>query len=157
MIARISKFVLAALVVVFMVVIYLAGSTPATPLTNIADSLLQTKATQELAMSNSQQIVRYLDLYPEDYKEIYYWKSTDGMNVSEVAIAEAENADQASALKAAFEQRVGDQKTAFNGYAPEQEAKLASAYIKVRGNYVFYAVGSAEEMSEWMAVFDGIQ
>lgn len=157
MIARISKFVLAVLVVVFMVVVYLSGATPSTPLTEVEDALLQTSSIQDVAMSNSQQTARCLGLYPEDYKELYYWKSTDGMNVSEVAIAEAKDGDQAATIKAAFEQRLSDQKTAFNGYAPEQEAKLESAYLKVRGNYVFYAVGSSEQLSEWTGVLDGIQ
>lgn len=157
MIVRIIKYLLTVFVAVFMVLIYMSGITPSTPLATVADSMVEIPSVQELAMENSQQIVRYLSLYPEDYKELHYWKSTDGMNASEVVIAEAVDSEQMAKLKAAILQRVSDQRTAFNGYAPEQEAKLDSYVLKTRGNYLFYAVGSPEELRDWEAVFDGIQ
>lgn len=157
MILRVVKYLLTIAVAAFMVAIYLSGATPSTPLSAVYDSLLSVPQTQELAIGNSQQISRYLALYPEDYKEMHYWKATDGMNVSEMFIAEAADDEQVSKIEAAAKQRVSDQKTAFNGYAPEQEAKLAAYVLKTRGNYVFYAVGTDDEVKAWEAVFDGIQ
>ena len=151
------KYVLAALAFVFMAVMYLSGVTPQTSLSDVSESLAAVESVQALEQENAQEIVRYLGIYPEDCKEIHYWKSSDGMNASEVAIAEAADSDQVSALQTAFKQRVSDQETAFSGYAPEQEAKLASYVLKTKGNYVFYAVGSVEELAAWEAVFDGIQ
>ena len=151
------KYILAALALVFMVGMYLIGITPSTSLAALSDSLASTEQAQALDAENPQQVVRYLGIYPEDCVEIHYWKSSDGMNASELAVAQASDSAQVSALQAAFEARVADQKTAFSGYAPEQEAKLASYVLKTRGNYVFYAVGSSEELAAWEAVFDGIQ
>ena len=108
-----------------------------------------------LTLQDARSVERFLGISDSLYEGILYWKSDYAMIADELCIVRASSEDAVAEIQSCLEQRVEDQKTVFEGYAPEEAAKVESYTYKARGEYVFFAIG--DRSAEWEQVFDGLQ
>ncbi|MCQ2752273.1 MAG: DUF4358 domain-containing protein [Coriobacteriales bacterium] len=151
-----AKYILTVLVIGFMVLIYLSGVTPQTSIKDFSAQVAELEGTKALSAQNEQDAFHYLGITSTEYPGFYYWRSSDGMDASEVVVAQCKDQNQVIALKKAIEKRVKNQLDAFAGYAPEQEDHLKKHLIKTRGDYLLYAVGTDDQIKALEATLNGI-
>ena len=172
---RIARYVLTALLLVFIVVVYASGSTPEATIDDVYNAYAEIDAQQaeeiaglevaegeetpetllsSMTLQDDRAIQRFLGMDASMYDGILFWKSDYAMVADELVIVRAHDADAAKTIESCIEQRVSNQLGVFEGYAPEEAAKLNHYSYSTRGLYIFYAVG--DRTSEWERVFDGI-
>ncbi len=72
----------------------------------------------------------------DDYSAVY----TGGAYADEIAVFKAKTKEDAGKVKEALEARLEKRSKDFEGYAPEEEAKLAEAEVTAKGNYVMLII-----------------
>lgn len=98
---------------------------------------------------NSKALKRFYSLNLADYEDVVLFTPLSSMDVRELMIIKAQNQDQIDTIETAVENRVSRQLESFSGYGAQQCALLEDYVFKIKGNYVFYAVGEdAENMKE---------
>ena len=174
---RIARYVLTALLLVFIVFIYVGESTPSASIEEVQQTFEAQAQAQDqenaaaqaedpeaevpesllanMTLQDERNCERYLYIESSYYEGMLYWKSDYGMVADELFIARATDEDAVTHIQSCIEQRVADQKEVFDGYAPDQAANVAAYTFETRGLYVFYAVG--DRSAKWKQVFDGIQ
>lgn len=87
-------------------------------------------------------IKKFLQIDPENYENIIYYKNTDVMQADEIVIVKFKDHSQQKDFNEAMDQRVSEQENIFSGYAPAEEEKLKSSIIDIQANYALYVVSS---------------
>jgi len=102
-----------------------------------------------LSQNPSKSLKRFYGLNISDYEDLVLYSPSSSMDVSELMIIKLSDDTQIDAVELSIEARVAAQLESFGGYAPEQCALLEDYIIKVKNNYVFYAVGeNAEDLKK---------
>lgn len=88
------------------------------------------------------------DMYgiqPEDVKQFQGKILSDGLNPDELALVEAKDADAASRIQKALEQRLTNKGNEAKNYNPEGYALIQKCSVQVTGNYVCMLVSPEYE------------
>lgn len=94
---------------------------------------------------NTKSLKRFFSLNPADYEEVILFTPASSMDVKELMIIKLKNSDQIDLVETAIESRIDKQLQSFSGYGPEQCALLDDYVLKIKNDYIFYAVGEKSE------------
>ena len=101
--------------------------------------------TITISANPSKSLKRFYGLNLSDYENLVLYSPSSSMDVSELMIIKLSDDTQIDAVESSIEARVASQLESFGGYGPEQCALLEDYIIKIKNNYVFYAVGKNAE------------
>lgn len=94
----------------------------------------------ELAAPNDTAFLKvYKDIDEADIaaKKVYV---SSGATAEEIAVFEAKDEDAAGRIKVAVDQRIADQRAAFEDYNPKEQDKLSDPVLVTAGKYVILCV-----------------
>ena len=80
-------------------------------------------------------IKRFLDLDPEMFENIVYYKSQDALSADEIVLVKFRSLEDSDTFRQKMEKRIEEQTNIFSGYAPEQADKLSRSVIEISVNY----------------------
>ncbi|UNT96894.1 DUF4358 domain-containing protein [Allobaculum mucilyticum] len=86
-------------------------------------------------------IRRYLDLNPESFTDVAFYRNGDAMSANELAIVRFDSEKAARDFEKAVNERIHSQHEIYAGYAPEQAALMEQALVDIQGNYALYYTG----------------
>lgn len=150
-IAYIMKYVVLALIVVFVVMLMLNMSGSSRPFEDVEKDVESALNTEELTKQEDSQFKRNFGLTAADYSGVMYYASGVSMSADEVLLIKVKSDDQVQEVTAAVEERIASRKNDFEGYAPEEAKLLDNAVQSVRGRYIFYAVSA--DAQRYLEVF----
>ena len=108
--------------------------------TVLKESLENVDVSQMQEMSN-QNIRRFLNMNPDEYEAVRYYRHTDPMQADEVVIVQFKNVNQGEEFQEKIKRRIKDQKVVFEGYIDSEVQKLDVSILDVQSNYALYCVG----------------
>ncbi len=139
-IVEVMKYVMAALLIGYVVLVLLFTGGSSKPFEEVAGGVESDLASANLTKQSGQAFKRYYGLNGADYKGVMLYSSDASISVEEVLVVEAENEAQIPEIREAVERRIEKRKNDFEGYAIEQVQLLENAQVLVRGRFVFMAV-----------------
>lgn len=151
-IPEIAKYIVFALIIVYVVLLLLFTSGSSRPFEDIAAAVSDSLDTDTLAQMDDRMLKRNFGLNSADYDGVMYYASTSSMSVEEVLLIRVNSSGQIQQILDAIDERIDARMDAFEGYAPDQVRLLEDAQQSVRGRYVFFAVSS--QATEYRNVFD---
>ena len=86
-------------------------------------------------------LTRLYALDPEQVEESMFYTNSQA-TAEEIAVIKVKSEDYVQAVKAAYETRIADQKTACESYLPDEMPKLEAAVIYEKGKYVVLCVSN---------------
>ena len=140
---KVLSYIKVALVIgllVFIVMDLRDDPTSTAKIEDVAQAVLKASGLDVEEASN-RSIKRFYGLDPQDYDGIVLYAPQDNMDVNEILIVKLSDVSQTSAVEEAIEERLSTQEQSFEGYGATQTKLLKDHVLKVRGNYVLYAVG----------------
>ena len=114
----------------------------------LADALKSSVTFQdELAEPNESAIANIYAVDEADVaaKKIYVGS---GATAEEIAVFEGKDEAAAGRIKTAVDQRIADQRSAFEDYNPEEQEKLSDPVIVTTGKYVILCVSNDNEAAK---------
>lgn len=148
---QIFKYLVAAVIVVYVVVlmIYASGSTKS--FAEVTQTLEERLEAGSMIKQDGRGLKRYFGLNSADYEGMLYYTAQSNISAEEVLVICVKEEGQIPEVRDAVSKRLESRKGDFEGYAPEQAALIEKAQITVRGTYVFLAVSA--EAEEYASVF----
>lgn len=111
---------------------------------------------EHMKRGNSKDIRRFYNLNIHDYDEIILYKPTSTMDVSEVLMVKVKDKSQIENVEDSIDSRINYQLNNFASYGPKQCDLVNNYELKVKGNFVFFAISqNAEEIKN--AFLDSIR
>lgn len=150
--ARIMKYVVCVLIVVFVVLLMLYASGSSRPFEEVRKAVESSLDTSNLTEKDAAAFKRNFGLNEADYDGVMYYSSEFSISAEEVLLVKVKNSDQVQAVTEAIEERVESRTNDFDGYAPEEVKLLEDSVQSVRGTYIFFA--SAPKAGEYLAAFN---
>lgn len=150
-IASVMKYVVFAMVIVFVVVMLLYASGSSRPFEEVSQSVEASLDTENLVKQDDTAFKRNFGLNAADYDGVMYYSSEFSISAEEVLLVRVADSSQVQEVTAAIEKRISSRKNDFEGYAPEEVKLLDDAVQSVRGNYIFFA--AAPKAGEYLSVF----
>lgn len=115
----------------------------------VADRLKnEVKYVDTLNELNADMIQKIIGISADQYSSGIVYVGSGGATAEEIACFEAVDADNAGKIKIALENRVEQQKVAFENYQPKEMEKLGSPVIISKGNYVFMCISDENAKAE---------
>lgn len=148
-IAEIAKYVVAVVIIVYIVLlmIYTSGSTKS--YSEIEKAVESALDKDNLKKADGQGLKRYYGLNSADYDGVMLYTSESSMSAEEVLLIKVKNEGQMKRVKEAVEKRLENRKNDFEGYAPKEVQLLQQSQLSVRGKFLFLAIAPrAEEYKE---------
>lgn len=131
--------VLKSLIIILMCIfLYFTFSKPQASINDFAtvqNGMLNNIDLSTMELKDNISIKRFLNLEPEMFENIIYYKSQDALNADEIVLVKFKSADDAKTFEEKMKTRIDEQTNIFSGYAPEQADKLKNSIIDVRVNY----------------------
>ncbi len=150
-IASVMKYVVFAMVIVFVVVMLLYASGSSRPFEEVSQSVEASLDTENLVKQDDTAFKRNFGLNAADYDGVMYYSSEFSISAEEVLLVRVADSSQVQEVTAAIEKRISSRKNDFEGYAPEEVKLLDDAVQSVRGNYIFFT--AAPKAGEYLSVF----
>ena len=136
--------ILKGLIIVLMCIfLYFTFSKPqasSKDFTTVQNGMLNNIDLSTMELKDNISIKRFLNLDPEMFENIIYYKSQDALNADEIVLVQFKSIDDAKIFEEKMEARIDEQRNIFSGYAPEQEDKLKNSIIDVQMNYACMVV-----------------
>ena len=137
---HIAKGIILVLICVFMVSVFNVPQDSKETFDTVLSKTQENLDLSSLIKQDNQAIRRNLQLDPESYARIDYYKIDDVMQANEYVLVEFKDHSQQDAFKQAIQKRIDDQTNLYDGYAPDQVELLKDAIIDIHANYALYVV-----------------
>lgn len=134
------KYILVGLLVCFVCVLLISGGDSSVSVDDVEQAILKDVSVEGLEKADEKTFKKIYGLNVNDYEGVMLYTSTSTMGVDEILVVKMKDNAQAGDLQASIEKRVETQLNNFDGYGVEQCQLLDDCIIKVKGNYVFFAV-----------------
>lgn len=134
-ILNILKGLIIGLMCIFL---YFTFSTPQAStkdFTSVQNGMLNNIDLSTMELKDNISIKRFLDLEPEMFENIIYYKSQDALNADEIVLVQFKSSNDAKTFEDKMKARIDEQTNIFSGYAPEQADKLNNSIIDIQVNY----------------------
>lgn len=134
-ILNILKGLIIGLMCIFL---YFTFSTPQASTKDFAsvqNGMLNNIDLSTMELKDNISIKRFLDLEPEMFENIIYYKSQDALNADEIVLVQFKSSNDAKTFEDKMKARIDEQTNIFSGYAPEQADKLNNSVIDIQVNY----------------------
>lgn len=110
----------------------------------------------KMEKGDSKSLKRFYKLNSNDYEGVILYTPISTMDVTEMLIVKVKDKNQIESLENSIDSRINNQLQSFAGYGPEQCALVNNYEIKIKGNYVFFAISkNTEDLKE--AFLDSIK
>ncbi|MCU6746443.1 MULTISPECIES: DUF4358 domain-containing protein [Lachnospiraceae] len=149
---EIMKYVVLAVIIIYIVLLMLYTSGSNQPFEKVAAEVERSLDTSNLVQMDGQALKRYYGLNSADYEGVLFYSSESAMSAEEVLIVKVKEDKQVQEVSAAIDEYIETKKNEFEGYVPEEVKLLEDAQRGVRGKYVFMAV--APKAQKYKEVFD---
>lgn len=136
----IVKVAFIVVLAIFLIFVYWTESAKDIPMSQIEKALLSNKYVKEMTVQTPRELERYMHIAASNYDGFFYTRSVNNLAVDEVLVVKAKSKDQLNQLKDAIDNRINQQITNYQGYAPRQVSMLKNAKTFTKGNYIFYCV-----------------
>lgn len=147
----ITKIVLLLLLALFLILVYQRSNAKDISLTALEQSFEQETKISDMSKCSDRQLLEFFQLDARDYEEFLYYKTDEALGVDELLVLKAAQPEDLDEAYDACESHVDDLIKTYEGYGPEQVARLEKAVILRRGVYLFYCV--AEDTDPYEEVF----
>lgn len=136
----VTKVAFLTVLAAFLIFVYWTESAKDVPMKHIENALLSNKYVKEMTVQTPRELERYMQISASNYDGFFYARSVDNLAVDEVLVIKVKSNDQLNQLKDAVDNRITQQITNYQGYAPKQVSMLKNAKTFTKGNYIFYCV-----------------
>lgn len=137
----IAKYIAAALIIAYVVLLILYASGSTRPFGKVEKAVESSLDTKNLKKAGVQGLKRYYGLNNADYDGVLLYTAAGSISAEEVLLLQVKNDSQIKQVQKAIQKRIENRENDFEGYAPKQVQQLKQAQISVRGSFVFLAVG----------------
>lgn len=104
---------------------------------------------EKMEKGDSKSLKRFYKLNANDYDGFILYTPKSTMDVNEVLIVKVKDKSQIDSLEDSIDSRINYQLESFAGYGPEQCALVDNYELKVKGDFVFFAVSeNAQEIKD---------
>ena len=115
----------------------------------IKDNISEVVDFDGMEKGDAKSLKRYYQLNINDYDGAVIYVPKSNMDVNEMLIIKVKDEEQISSLEDSIDSRINYQLQSFEGYGPEQCDLVNNYELKVRGNYVFFAISkNAEQLKD---------
>ena len=137
-----SVFTLAilALLAAFLISLTAANRTSNADFSDVSDAVLASADLSPMLEGDNQMIRRIYGLDPSAFQGAMLYYPSGNMGCEELLLIQLSDLSQQEMVQNAMHSRIASQRSAFDGYAPEQCAMLDRGIVEVRGNYVLLVV-----------------
>lgn len=111
------------------------------PFENVLKTTINNVDLSQYEVMSNQKIRRFLNLDPNDFESIIFYRNNDPMQASEFVLVKFKDMNQSQSFEECMHDRIDSQIDIFEGYIDEEVSLLKKAVILVDGNYALYAVG----------------
>lgn len=119
------------------------------PFDQVQAETVSSLSTDVMILQDNISIKRFTQLDPQAYQQMVYYKHSDPMIADELILVQFKDVEQADEFSNKIQQHIDDQKEIFEGYIPEEAAKLNSSILDVQANYALFVVSdSAKKIDE---------
>lgn len=136
----VTKAAFLIVLAVFLIFVYWTESAKDVPMSKIEKALLSNKYVNEMTVQTPRELERYMQISASNYDGVFYARSVNNLAVDEVLVIKVKTKEQFNHLKDAVDNRINQQITNYQGYAPKQVSMLKNAKTFTKGNYIFYCV-----------------
>lgn len=134
------KYILVGLLVCFIGVLLLSGGSSKASIGDVEQAVVKAAPMEGLEKADEKAFKKIYGLNANDYEGVALYTSTSTMGVDEILVVKLKDNAQAGDLQASIEKRVETQLNNFDGYGVEQCQLLKDHVMKIKGNFVFFAV-----------------
>lgn len=119
------------------------------PFDQVQAETVSSLSTDVMILQDNISIKRFTKLDPQAYQQVVYYKHSDPMVADELILVQFKDLGQAGEFSDKIQQHIDDQKEIFEGYIPEEAAKLNSSILDIQANYALFVVSdSAKSIDE---------
>lgn len=145
----IARYIIVALIVVYIVCLLLFTSGSSKPFAEVAGPVEGAVNKDTMVKQKELDIKKLYELNVSEYDGIMLYVSSNNLSAEEVLLLKVKDKDQLDDVRKAIDKRLESRMNDFKGYAPEEEAYIDSAVVSFRGDYVFVSIGvDAEKLKE---------
>lgn len=95
---------------------------------------------EKMERGDSKSLKRFYKLNINDYEGVILYTPKSTMDVNEVLIVKVKDKSQIESLQDSIDSRINYQLQSFEGYGPEQCNLVDNYELKIKGNFVFFAI-----------------
>lgn len=138
---QLSRGIVLACLVLFVVMNIKVPSISNVPFDTVWKKAVDTIQLEGYSTMSNQEIKRFLNLNPQEYKNIRFLRIDDPMQADEMVIVEFQSTDQSKDFEEKVKAHMDSQNQIYDGYAPEEAKLVKKGIVDVKGNYALYVVG----------------
>ena len=143
------RWLSAALIILFIVLHGLKNKVSNADPAAVLSAVTAVINTENMQGADAQMVKRLYGIQPADYESCTLLYPTTNMGAEELLLVKLKDVSQQETVLAAVEKRLQTQKSAFDGYGPEQYSLLENhAVIAPRGNYVLFVVSDSADAAK---------
>lgn len=131
-----------SIILLFCFIVFVSCGYKNVDLSTIDISITKKVDMSEFSKANSKELKKFFGIKNTDISDFLFYAPTYSMNISEFLILKLDSTENIDNLKDLIDLRVSKQIESFSSYGPEQCSLLEDYTLKVKGNYIFYSVGS---------------
>ena len=153
---RLKKNLLVSMLLVATIITTGCGVNNNKNITQIETSMEKEVKFEKMEKGDSKSLKRFYKLNANDYDGVLIYTPKSTMDVNEMLIVKVKNKSQIESLEDAIDSRINYQLQSFSGYGPKQCALVNDYELKIKGDFVFFAISEkAQELKK--AFLDSIK
>ena len=117
-----------------------ANRTSNADFTDVSKAVLASAELSPMLEGDNQMIRRIYGIDPSEFKGAMLYYPSGNMGCEELLLIQLSDLSQQEMVQNAMQLRIASQRSAFDGYAPDQCAMLDRGIVEVRGNYLLLVV-----------------
>ena len=134
-----------ALLAFFLVSLTAANRTSNAEFSDVSEAVLASADLSPMLEGDNQMIRRIYGIDPSEFKGVMLYYPSGNMGCEELLLIQLSDLSQQEMVQNAMKSRIASQRSAFDGYAPEQCDMLDHGIVEVRGNYLLLVVADDPE------------
>jgi hypothetical protein len=148
---NVGKYVVAALLVSYVVVLILSDSGSSKSFEEMSAPLIRVLEDTDMVEVNGQGFREFYGINPVDVEGVVMFTGESSLSAQEVLLIQASHLDQVPELVEVIEESLVNRRQSFGYIAPQEVHMIDNAQLTVRGNHVFLAI--SPRASEFRRVF----
>ena len=101
-----------------------------------------------MAIGDSEKLEKLYDINLEDLEEFLLYIPKSNIEANEIGIFKVKDSTEIDNIKEKIEKRIEEQADNFKDYLPEEYYLIENSLLKIKGNYVLFAISEDVEQIE---------
>jgi hypothetical protein len=123
-----------------------SGKNPS--VSEIGEKIKQSAITSDMVVLEDKKFQKLYDINPDMIQEYYVNISSSNIKADEFAIIKVKDSKDVQAVKDKISKRLDNQMESFKDYLPAEYSILQAHILKVKGNYILFAVSKDANKAE---------